>query len=106
MVGGVLIIDKFLMLSIDICNVLGIGVVVKVKILIFVFNFFNFFLCFILNCCFLLIIINFKFENIIFWERSWCVLIIILIWFLDNFFSVFVCFFLLWKWLSILIVIG
>lgn len=77
--GGVLIIDKFLSLYMVIWSVFGIGVVDKVRVFIFILIFLIFFLCWILKCCFLLIINKFKFLKIMLLFNNLCVLIIILI---------------------------
>lgn len=88
--GGFFIIFMFFILFKDICNVFGIGVVESVSIFIVDLIFFKVFLCFILNFCFLLMIIRFKFGKFIFLDIILCVLIKIFI----NFFLVFliICF--------------
>lgn len=104
--GGVVRVDILWMLVMVIFSVCGMGVVFMVRMLMLVFSFLSVFLCLMLNCCFLLMIIRFRFLKMICLVRMWCVLIIMLIVLLRSFCSVSWIFLLVWNCDSVCIFIG
>lgn len=105
-VGVVVIIDKLCIFDSVIFKVFGIGVVVSVNMFILVWSDFSFFFWWILNLCFLLIIIRFRLLNFNLLESSLWVFIIMFIFFLVMCFIIFFCVLLLIKWFMILILNG
>lgn len=104
--GGVVMIERLCSLVIVMFNVCGIGVVVSVSRCMLVCMVFSVFFWCMLKCCFLLIIIRFRFLNFMFGCSRWWVLMIMLIVLVVIFFSLVLIFLLVLNCDSIFICSG